>query len=194
MKKIKTAILISGRGSNMKSLIEACKNPDYPAEIVLVIANNSLAKGLYFAQKEDIPTSVIDHRNFSNREDFDKEISKIIENHDCQLICLAGFMRLLSDWFVQKWLDRLINIHPSYLPNFKGANAVKDAISAKAKFSGCTVHFVRTKMDSGPIIKQQKVNILEKDTEKTLGKKILRQEHILYPKALLGVCSKFISI
>ena len=188
MKKIKTAILISGRGSNMKSLIKTCKKLNCPAEITIVISNNDKAKGLEFAQKENIPTFVVNHQNFSSREEFDKEIDKIIENYHCQLICLAGFMRLLSKWFVQKWLDRLINIHPSYLPNFKGSHAVKDAINAKAKFSGCTVHFVRPEMDSGPIIKQKKVAIVKGDNEETLGKRILEQEHIIYPQALLKVC------
>jgi phosphoribosylglycinamide formyltransferase-1 len=193
MKKIKTAILISGRGSNMKSLVQACKNPNYPAEISLIISNKKNAKGLEFAKKENIPTFVVDHKDSPDRENFDQKVSQIIENHYCKLICLAGFMRLLSNWFVQKWFDRLINIHPSYLPDFKGANAVHDAINAKAKFSGCTVHFVRTQMDSGPIIKQQKVDILDKDTQETLGKRILEKEHEIYPQALLEVCNKILS-
>jgi phosphoribosylglycinamide formyltransferase 1 len=192
MKKVKTAVLISGKGSNMKNLIKSCKKTEYPAEICLVISNNPEAEGLKFAQKENIPTFIVNHNDFPQREDFDKKISQIIDNHNCQLICLAGFMRLLSKWFVEKWFNKIINIHPSYLPNFKGANAVRDAINAKAKFSGCTVHFVRTEMDCGPIIKQQKVNILENETESSLKKRILEQEHSIYPIALAEVCKKIL--
>ena len=190
MKKIKIAILISGRGSNMQNLIEACKKTNFPAKISLVISNKANANGLTIAQENQIPTAVISHIKFANRKNFDFEMDKLISHHQCQLICLAGFMRILSSWFVEKWLDKLINIHPSFLPAFKGANAVEDALLAKADFTGCTVHFVRPEIDSGPIIKQEKVQIKSDDTIEILAKRILKKEHLIYPQALLKVCQK----
>ncbi len=188
MKKIKTAILISGRGSNMQSLIEACKNGDSRAEIALVISNKKDAKGLEFAASQGIPTKFIDHKNFASRAEFDAKVSEEIEKSGCEIICLAGFMRLLSQEFTQKWHNRAINIHPSLLPDFKGADAVGDALKAGAKISGCTVHFVSFEMDSGPIIEQAKVEILSSDTKETLAARILIEEHKIYPKALEKVC------
>lgn len=189
-KKIKIVILISGRGSNMKSLVEACKNPDFPAEVVLVLSNKEDAPGLEFARQNNIPTAAINHKNFINREDFDRHLSKTIENSSAKLICLAGFMRLLSGWFVNQWFDKIINIHPSLLPEFKGADAVGDAIKAGAKISGCTVHFVREEMDSGPIILQREVSVSSLDTKETLAAKILKEEHVIYPQALKILCEK----
>lgn len=191
-KKVKVAILISGRGSNMKALIEACKNKDFPAEIVLVLSNKKDALGLEFAKSKNIATEIIEHKNFNSRENFDKELDKIISSYKVEIICLAGFMRLLSPWFTKKWHDKLINIHPSFLPHFKGANAVEDAINAKAKFSGCTVHYVRAEMDSGPIIKQVKVDILPSDTKEELATKILEQEHKIYSEALKIVALNYL--
>jgi phosphoribosylglycinamide formyltransferase-1 len=189
-KKIKIVILISGRGSNMQSLVEACKNPDFPAEVVLVLSNKEDAPGLEFARQNNIPTATINHKNFINREDFDRHLSKTIENSGAKLICLAGFMRLLSGWFVNQWFDKIINIHPSLLPEFKGADAVGDAIKAGAKISGCTVHFVREEMDSGPIILQREVSVSSLDTKETLAAKILKEEHVIYPQALKILCEK----
>lgn len=186
--KIKTAILISGRGSNMRALIAAAKNENYPAEIVLVISNKETAPGLDFAYQNGIKTVVINHKNFSDREDFDREMARIIDENNCQIICLAGFMRLLSAWFTKKYQGRLINIHPSLLPNFKGHNAVEDALKSGAKISGCTVHFVTEEMDAGPIIKQVEVKILEGDTKEILASRILEQEHLIYPQSLKLVC------
>ena len=186
--KTKVAILISGRGSNMQAIVNACKNPDFPAEVVLVLSNKSDALGLEFAQKEGIKTAIINHKDFSSRQDFDQKISEIIEKSQANIICLAGFMRLLSPWFVKKWENKIINIHPSLLPDFKGADAVGDAIKAKAKISGCSVHFVNEKMDEGEIILQEKVEISPNDTKETLAAKILIQEHKLYPKALEILC------
>lgn len=183
-RKVKVAVLISGRGSNMKALIEACENQDFPAEISLVLANKKDALGLEFAKNKNIKTAIIEHKNFNSREDFDRKLDEEILAHNIEIVCLAGFMRLLSPWFTNKWHDKLINIHPSFLPDFKGANAVEDAINAGAKFSGCTVHYVRAEMDSGPIIKQVKVDILAIDTKQTLADKILEQEHKIYPEAL----------
>lgn len=191
IKKVKVAILISGRGSNMQAIVSACENADFPAEIVLVFSNKKDAAGLEFARQKNIPTAFIDHKNFSTREEFDKKMSEEIEKSRADIICLAGFMRLLSPWFVKRWFDRLINIHPSLLPEFKGADAVGDAIKAGAKKSGCTVHFVREEMDSGPIIKQAVVPVLEGDTKETLAAKILKEEHRIYPASLKIICKKF---
>ena len=188
IKKTKVAILISGRGSNMQALIRACKDINYPAEIVVIISNKKDASGLEIAKKEGIKTFFIDHKNFKLREEFDVEMTKIIEQNNCEVICLAGFMRLLSAQFVNHWFDRLINIHPSLLPAFKGADAVGDALKAGVKVSGCTVHFVREEMDSGPIIGQAEVEVKEKDTKETLANRILEKEHVIYKEALAQVC------
>ncbi len=190
MKKAKTAILISGRGSNMQALVEACKKEDFPAEVVLVLSNKIDAAGLEFAKKEGIRTVVIDHKNFSSREEFDKKMTEELEKSGAEIICLAGFMRLLSPYFVKHWMGRAINIHPSLLPDFKGADAVGDALKAGAKLSGCTVHFVHEEMDAGPIILQKSVEILPNDTKETLAARILKQEHIIYPEALKILCHK----
>ncbi len=194
MKKLKVAILISGRGSNMKALIEACKDSHFPAEIALVISNKQNAQGLDFARKNGIDTVVINHKNFVTRQEFDQEMTKEIEKRECVIICLAGFMRLLSREFVDHWFDRLINIHPSLLPDFKGANAVEDALRARVSESGCTVHFVREEVDSGPIIEQASVSVLPNDTKDSLAARILQQEHKIYPLALKVVCSKILGI
>lgn len=184
MKKIKTAILISGRGSNMLSLIKACQNPDFPAEISLVISNKKDAKGLEIAQNHGIKTAFIDHKNFADRQSFDDALNHEIAQNNCEIVCLAGFMRLLTSNFTKKWQGRALNIHPSLLPEFKGADAVGDAIKAKAAISGCTVHFVEEEMDSGQIIAKAKVEIAPNDTKETLAAKILQHEHRIYPIAL----------
>ena len=187
-KKVKVAILISGRGSNMKALVKACEDVEFPAEIVLVLSNKIDAAGLEFAREKKIPTAVINHKNFSTREEFDKKMSEEIEKFGAKVICLAGFMRLLSSEFVEQWFGRLINIHPSLLPEFKGANAVGDAIKAGAQISGCTVHLVSEEMDSGPIIWQSSVPVLEGDSKETLAARILEEEHRIYPEALKVIC------
>lgn len=188
IKKTKIAILISGRGSNMQALAAACDSADFPAEVALVLSNKFDAAGLDFAREKNIKTAVIDHKKFAAaknpREEFDKEMSVEIEKSGAEIICLAGFMRLLSPWFVNRWFDRLINIHPSLLPEFKGADAVGDAIKAGAKKSGCTVHFVREEMDAGPVIAQAAVDVSPNDTKETLAAKILKEEHKIYPLAL----------
>ncbi len=200
-KKTKIAILISGRGSNMQAISKACENQNFPAEIVLVLSNKPNAEGLKFAQEKGIKTAIVNHQDFSltadqkksekaehlfkiARENFDKKMSAEIEKSGAEFICLAGFMRLLSPWFVERWFDKLINIHPSLLPNFKGADAVGDAIKAGAKKSGCTVHFVREEMDSGPIILQAEVEVTKDDNKESLAAKILQKEHQIYPQAL----------
>ncbi|NBV06140.1 MAG: phosphoribosylglycinamide formyltransferase [Proteobacteria bacterium] len=191
-KKVKIAVLISGRGSNMQAIVKACESADFPAQVVLVLSNKIDAAGLEFAREKNIKTAFVDHREFSSREEFDKKVSAEIEKSGAEIICLAGFMRLLSPWFVARWFDRLINIHPSLLPEFKGADAVGDAIKAGAKKSGCTVHFVRQEMDSGPIILQSEVMVSATDNKETLAAKILKEEHRIYPEALKILCNKLV--
>lgn len=193
MQKIKIAILISGRGSNMQALIRACRQADFPAEIGVVISNKKEAPGLEFAKEQGIDTVFIDHKKFASRQEFDQAITKEIKKRNCQIICLAGFMRLLSVDFVKEWQGKVINIHPSLLPDFKGGDAVGDAIKAGAKKSGCTVHFVVEEMDAGPIIMQVAVDILPTDNKETLAARILQKEHEIYPQALKIVCFELIN-
>jgi len=196
LNKIKVAILISGRGSNMQKLIEACEDPDFPAEIIVVGSNNQNALGLEYAKLKSIKTFVLDHKNFSNyqnsREEFDKALHQEIIKYNVEIICLAGFMRLLSKWFIDKWHNKIINIHPSLLPDFKGANAVEDALKAGAKISGCTTHFVSLEMDAGPIILQSQVLIDKNDDKDILSQKILAKEHEIYPLTLKKICTKIL--
>ena len=184
MKKLKTAVLISGSGTNLQALIDACAKPDYPAEIVLVISNKPDAYGLTRAKNAGIECKVINHKDFSSREAFDKSMHAEIINKGAEFVCMAGFMRLLSEWFVDSWHNKLINIHPSILPAFKGIHAQKQSIDFGAKITGCTVHFVRKEMDAGPIITQAAVPILPGDTPETLSARILIEEHRCYVEAL----------
>lgn len=181
---MKIAVLISGRGSNLQSLIDACSDDNFPAEISLVISNKADAYGLKRAINASIPTKIFNHKDYSSREDFDDAINTAIEQSGAELICLAGFMRLLSDKFVKTWRDRLINIHPSLLPSFKGLHVHEQVIERGARFSGCTVHFVRSAMDEGPILAQAVVAVSPDDTPDTLAAKVLEQEHIIYPLAI----------
>ena len=183
--KLKTAILISGRGSNMEALVNATKEAGFPAEIVSVISNDPAAKGLEWAAAQGISTDVINHKNFgADRESFEKALHEKITASAAQLVCLAGFMRILTPWFVNQWEDRLVNIHPSLLPSFPGIHVHKKAIEYGVQFSGCTVHYVRAKMDHGPIIIQAAVPVLADDTPDELGARILKSEHKIYPQAL----------
>ena len=182
---IKTAIFISGRGSNMKSLIKYSQKKNSKIEIAKAFSNNKNAQGIDIAKKLNVPEIFY----YSNKF-FEEKIKKNLD--DIELICLAGFMKILSPTFVKKWKERLINIHPSYLPHFKGLNAQRNAIEAKASFSGCTVHYVNKKIDSGNIIKQKKIKILKKDNTESLTKKILIEEHKLYPKALNVVVNRLL--
>ena len=192
-KKIKIAILISGRGSNMQELVKACEDSQFPAQVVLVLANKKDAAGLEFAKSKNIKTAYIDHKNFSSRVEFDKKMSEEIEKSGAEVVCLAGFMRLLSGWFVERWFDRLINIHPSFLPDFKGHDAVGDALKAGAKSTGCTVHLVREEMDEGPIIMQARVEVLPGDDKEILAARILKEEHRIYPQSLKIICEKILN-
>lgn len=189
MKKLKIAVLISGSGSNLQALIDACAKYDFPAEIALVISNKADAFGLVRAKNAGIECKIINHKDFSSREEFDKSMNSEIIASGAEFVCMAGFMRLLSDWFVTEWFDKLINIHPSLLPSFKGINAQKQALDAGVKIAGCTVHFVRTEMDAGPIIVQKSVAVIAGDTPETLGKRILEKEHESYAEALRLVAS-----
>ena len=184
MNKLKTAVLISGNGTNLQSLINACKKDNYPAEIVLVVSNEDSAYGLKRAENNGIPAKVINHRNFSSRKEFDRAVSLVIEESGAEFICMAGFMRILSEWFIDKWYNKLINIHPSILPSFKGIEAQKQALTAGVKVTGCTVHFVRKEMDTGPIIIQETVPVFYDDTVAILTERILKKEHEIYIKAL----------
>jgi len=181
---VKVAVLISGRGSNLHSLIQASNEPKSGFEIILVISNKRNALGLEKAKEVGIPIEIIDHRNFSNRESFDNKITEFIESINVELICLAGFMRILSESFINRWYDQIINIHPSKLPAFKGLNVHKRVIDAGEKNSGCTVHFVRNKMDTGPIICQASVPVYANDDVESLSSRILKKEHIIYPQAV----------
>ncbi len=181
MAKLKVGILISGRGSNMAALIEAARATDYPAEIAIVVSNVAAAPGLETARKAGIAIAAIPHKGFADRESFDRAVSAEMEKHGVGLVALAGFMRIQSPWFPTHWKDRLINIHPSLLPSFKGLHVQQQAIDAGARISGCTVHFVTPELDAGPIIAQAAVPVLAGDTAEALAARILRQEHRLYP-------------
>jgi phosphoribosylglycinamide formyltransferase-1 len=180
----KVAVLISGRGSNMQALVRACAAPDYPAEIVLVLSNRADAAGLEFARREGIPTAVIPHKDFADRASFDSAMDAKIRRHGAELICLAGFMRLLDSRFIEAWQDCMINIHPSLLPSFPGLDTHRRALEMGVKLAGCTVHFVRPAMDTGPIIAQAAVPVLPDDSPESLAARILEQEHVIYPMAL----------
>ncbi len=184
MERKRVAILISGRGSNMASLIEAAKAPAYPAEIVLVVSNKPGAGGLAIAEAEGIPTRTVPHKSFPDRTSFEAEMERDIIAAGVELICLAGFMRVLTDGFIERWRDRLINIHPSLLPAFPGLDTHERALAAGATTHGCTVHFVRADVDTGPIIAQAAVPVLSDDTAETLAARVLAEEHRLYPEAL----------
>ncbi|MBL6941513.1 MAG: phosphoribosylglycinamide formyltransferase [Rhodospirillales bacterium] len=184
MAKLKLCILISGRGSNLQSLIDACADDAFPAEIALVVSNIDGVQGLERAKKANIPTTILSHKDFKSREAFDATLSETISRFDVDLLCLAGFMRILSDEFVNHWFDRLINIHPSLLPEYKGLHVHERVIEAGESHSGCTVHYVRPDMDSGPIIKQAKVTVEAGDNADTLAARVLEQEHIIYPEAV----------
>jgi phosphoribosylglycinamide formyltransferase-1 len=185
MARKRVAILISGRGSNMVALIEAAKDQSYPAEIALVVSNEPAAEGLKRAAAAGIPTAVVDHRPFGrDREAFERALQSALEAHNVELVCLAGFMRILTPLFVKQWQGRLLNIHPALLPAFKGLDTHARALAAGVKEHGATVHFVVPEMDSGPIIAQGAVPVRDGDTEATLAARVLELEHEIYPQAL----------
>lgn len=185
MARLKAGILISGRGSNMQALIEACRAPHFPAEIALVLSNEAAAAGLARAREAGIATRVLDHRGFGkDRAAFERALTAALEEAGVEFVCLAGFMRLLTDTFVDRWRDRLINIHPSLLPAFRGLDTHRRALEAGVRLHGCTVHFVRAAMDDGPIIVQAAVPVLADDDEARLAARVLAAEHRCYPLAL----------
>jgi phosphoribosylglycinamide formyltransferase 1 len=187
MKK-RVAILISGRGSNMTALIEAAKAKDYPAEIALVVSNRPDAPGLSRARSAGVATAVVDHTRFGDeRKAFEHALDAELQKNRIDLVCLAGFMRLLTPWFVTRWSGRMLNIHPSLLPQFKGLHTHRRALEAGVKRHGATVHFVVPEMDSGPIVAQDSVAVREGDTEETLAARVLELEHKIYPRALRAV-------
>jgi phosphoribosylglycinamide formyltransferase 1 len=189
--KQRVAIMISGRGSNMVALIKAAKTKSFPAEIALVVSNEPKAKGLTLARKAGIPIAIVDHRPFGkNRKKFEHALQAELQAHKIDLICLAGFMRLLTPWFVGRWNGRMINIHPALLPAFKGLDTHTRALAAGVKIHGATVHFVVPEMDSGPIIAQGAVSVTKNDTPKTLAARVLKIEHRIYPMALRIVAER----
>lgn len=182
--KLKLGVLISGRGSNLQALIDAAAKPDYPAEIALVISNVPGAGGLARCAPANIPTAVVNHKDFEDRPSFEAELDNVLRAAGVDLVCLAGFMRLLTDGFVEGWRDRLINIHPSLLPAFKGLDVHERAVEAGVRFAGCTIHFVRPAMDDGPIIVQAVVPVHPDDDGDSLAARVLDQEHHIYPLAV----------
>jgi phosphoribosylglycinamide formyltransferase-1 len=180
----RTAVLISGRGSNLQALIDATSMSDFPAEIALVLSNVAGVQGLVRATNAGIPTKTISHRDFSSRDTFDAAVDQTLKESRIELVCLAGFMRILSDEFVKAWEGRLINMHPSLLPAFKGTDVHRRVLDAGVRITGCTVHFVVPELDSGPIIAQAAVPVLADDTEDTIAARTLEAEHRLYPLAL----------
>lgn len=185
MSRTRVAILISGRGSNMAALIEAARNPGYPAEIALVISNRPEAPGLAIADAAGIETAVVDHMTYGkDRHAFEAELQRILAQHVIEIVCLAGFMRILTAEFVTQWQGRMLNIHPALLPSFKGLDTHARALEAGVKIHGATVHLVVPEMDSGPIVAQGAVAVHEDDTEATLAARVIKVEHRLYPLAL----------
>ncbi|MGE0415536.1 MAG: phosphoribosylglycinamide formyltransferase [Acetobacteraceae bacterium] len=183
--KRRAAILISGRGSNMAALLDAARNPAYPAEIVLVLSNRPDAQGLVIAAAAGIPTAIVDHRPFKgDRSAHEREIDAALRRAGAEIVCLAGYMRLLTPFLVDAWQGRMLNIHPSLLPAFKGLDTHARALAAGVRLHGCTVHLVTQDMDEGPILAQAAVPVLTHDTEAVLAERVLRQEHVVYPAAL----------
>jgi phosphoribosylglycinamide formyltransferase-1 len=185
MARKRVAVLISGRGSNMVALIEAAKDTSFPAEIVRVVSNDPSAQGLQRAEASGIRTAVVDHKNFGkDREAFERALQAELEAQAIGIVCLAGFMRLLTPWFVSRWEGRLLNIHPALLPAFKGLDTHRRALAAGVRIHGATVHFVVPEMDSGPVIAQGALGVRDDDTAETLAARVLAIEHTIYPLAL----------
>jgi phosphoribosylglycinamide formyltransferase-1 len=189
MKRLKLAILISGRGSNMEALVRAAKSPDYPAEPVLILSNRPEAAGLTFAEAAGIRALAIDHKIYGkDREAFERDLDAALHAAGAEIIALAGFMRVLTNWFVSRWEGRMVNIHPSLLPKYKGLDTHQRAIDAGDSEAGCTVHWVSAGVDEGEIIAQARVPILPGDTADTLAARTLPAEHKLYAEALKIAC------
>jgi phosphoribosylglycinamide formyltransferase-1 len=194
MTRKRVAILISGRGSNMTALVEAARDPAYPAEIVGVFSNRADAPGLQYAWLAGVPTAVRSHKDYASREEFDAEIQRVLDGWGTEIVCLAGFMRILSHGFAQRWSGRMLNIHPSLLPLFKGLKPQQQALDAGVAESGCTVHWVIPDLDDGPAVLQRRVPVLPGDTADTLAARILVEEHKAYPEALAMVARGEVSL
>ena len=192
--KLKLAVLVSGGGSNLQAIIDACNTPDYPAEIVLVFSNQLDAGGLERGRKAGIRSEAISHKGYpGGREAYDTAVSALIEESGADLVVLAGYLRLVSESFVTRWKDKLINIHPSLLPSFKGLHVHQAALDAGVKFAGCTVHYVVPEVDSGPIIAQAVVPVLPGDDAGKLAQRILKQEHRIYPQVIRWIAEGRVS-
>lgn len=177
-------VLISGRGSNLQAIIDACEKGEIPAKVGVVISNNPKAFGLERAKKHNIPVSAIDNRDFKDKNTYELEIIKVLQEHKVELVCLAGYMQIVGAILLGHYRSRIINIHPSLLPSFPGLNAQRQALDHGVLITGCTVHFVDEGCDTGPIIIQSAVPVKEKDTEDALSERILQQEHLIYPRAI----------
>ena len=189
--KTPIAVLISGRGSNMRALIEACARPDYPARIVLVLSNRPDAGGLEVAREAGLPTIAIDHKAFGkDREAHEIKVDEAIKASGAEIVCLAGYMRVLTPYLVDAWHGKMLNIHPSLLPAFPGLHTHEAAIAAGANEHGCTIHFVTSGVDEGPVLAQARVPVSPSDTPETLAARVLEQEHKLYPRVLADVISR----
>lgn len=189
MARVKVGVLISGRGSNLQSLIDATAAPGYPAEIALVVSNIPEVYGLERARAAGIETATLPHDDYPNRAAFEESVARTLVGAGCEIVCLAGFMRVLGSDFVARWPNRMLNIHPSLLPSFKGLHTQRKALEAGVTLAGCTVHIVTPDLDDGPILAQAAVPVLPSDTEDTLSARILEQEHRIYPAALAWLAS-----
>ncbi|MCY4591615.1 MAG: phosphoribosylglycinamide formyltransferase [Alphaproteobacteria bacterium] len=184
MSRARTAVLVSGSGSNLQALLDAARDPGFPAEVALVISNVAGVRALERARSSGVETRVVDHRRFDDRESFDAELAGLIRSRDCSIVCLAGFMRILTAGFVAAWPDRVLNVHPSLLPLFPGLHTHQRVLDAGMAIAGCTVHLVSRNLDAGPIVAQAAVPVLPGDTAERLAARVLVQEHRIYPLAL----------
>ena len=191
---MRVAILISGKGTNANALLSAMADDSFPATAALLLSNKPNAEGLALGSTYGVPTEVVDHKDFDDRDSFEEKLHETLKDNDVELVCLAGFMRLLNPSFVNRWRDRMINIHPSLLPSYKGLDTHERALEDGVKITGCTVHFVRPEMDSGPIIGQAAVPVLGDDTPETLAQRIQAAEHVLFPNCLKLVAEKRVRI
>jgi phosphoribosylglycinamide formyltransferase 1 len=189
MQKKRVGVLVSGRGSNLRALVEACRNPAYPAEIVFVASNNPDAGGLIYANEQGIPTAAVNHRDYTSREAFDFALNIELQKHQLDLICCAGFMRIMTPVLIRPWSGKMLNIHPSLLPLYKGLHTHARAIEDGARTHGASVHFVNEELDGGEVITRAKVPVLQGDSAETLAARVLTVEHPLYVKALALVAS-----
>lgn len=190
MKRKRVGVLISGRGSNMASLVDAARDPAYPAEIVCVVSNRPDAAGLKFAQSRHIPTHVIDHKNYTTREAFDAVLNDYLQSQKLDLVACAGFMRVMTSVLLEPWAGKIINIHPSLLPLYKGTHTHERVLADGVTVHGCSIHYVTEELDGGPVIARAEVPVLPGDTSETLAARVLVEEHKLYPKALALAASR----